>query len=31
LEITSYGGLFDGMSKEDFFSGLSLPKNKEQN
>ncbi len=29
LEITSYGGLFEGMSKEDFFSGLSLPKNKE--
>ena len=29
LEITSYGGLFEGMTKEDFFSGLSLPKNKE--
>ncbi len=29
LEITSYGGLFEGMSEEDFFSGLSLPKNKE--
>ena len=29
LEITSYGSLFEGMSKEDFFSGLSLPKNKE--
>ena len=29
LEITSYGGLFEGMSKDDFFSGLSLPKNKE--
>jgi ATP-dependent DNA helicase RecG len=29
LEITSYGGLFEGMSKNDFFSGLSLPKNKE--
>ncbi len=28
-EITSYGGLFEGMSKDDFFSGLSLPKNKE--
>ena len=28
LEITSYGGLFEGMSKKDFFSGLSLPKNK---
>ncbi len=28
LEITSYGGLFEGMSKDDFFSGLSLPKNK---
>jgi len=29
MEITSYGGLFEGMSKDDFFSGLSLPKNKE--
>jgi len=29
LEITSYGGLFEGMSKNDFFAGLSLPKNKE--
>ncbi|MBN2729330.1 MAG: putative DNA binding domain-containing protein [Bacteroidales bacterium] len=29
LEITSYGGLFDGMTQEDFFDGLSLPRNKE--
>ena len=29
LEITSYGGLFEGMTQEDFFSGLSLPRNKE--
>lgn len=29
LEITSYGGLFEGMSQEDFFEGLSLPRNKE--
>ena len=29
LEITSYGGLFEGMDTEDFFSGLSLPVNKE--
>ncbi len=29
LEITSYGGLFEGMTRKDLFSGLSLPKNKE--
>ncbi|ASB50337.1 Fic family protein [Alkalitalea saponilacus] len=29
LEITSYGGLFEGMTQEDFFDGLSLPRNKE--
>ncbi len=29
LEITSYGGLFEGMTQEDFFSGPSLPRNKE--
>ncbi len=29
LEITSYGGLFEGMTKKDFFEGLSLPRNKE--
>jgi ATP-dependent DNA helicase RecG len=29
LEITSYGGLFEGMIQEDFFDGLSLPRNKE--
>lgn len=29
LEITSYGGLFEGMSKDDFFEGLSMPRNKE--
>lgn len=29
FEITSYGGLFEGMTKEDFFEGLSLPRNKE--
>ena len=29
LEITSYGGLFEGMRQEDFFEGLSLPRNKE--
>lgn len=29
LEITSYGGLFEGMTQEDFFEGLSLPRNKE--
>lgn len=29
LEITSYGGLFEGMTREDFFEGFSLPRNKE--
>jgi len=29
LEITSYGGLFEGMGQDDFFEGLSLPRNKE--
>ncbi|MDO8897766.1 MAG: ATP-binding protein, partial [Bacteroidales bacterium] len=29
LEITSYGGLFEGMRQADFFDGLSLPRNKE--
>jgi len=29
LEITSYGGLFEGMTQNDFFDGLSLPRNKE--
>ena len=29
FEITSYGGLFEGMSKDDFFEGLSQPRNKE--
>lgn len=29
LEITSYGGLFEGMTQDDFFEGLSLPRNKE--
>ncbi|NCD42255.1 MAG: transcriptional regulator [Bacteroidia bacterium] len=29
FEITSYGGLFEGMTKEDFFEGFSLPRNKE--
>jgi ATP-dependent DNA helicase RecG len=29
LEITSYGGLFEGMTQQDFFDGLSLPRNKE--
>jgi ATP-dependent DNA helicase RecG len=29
LELTSYGGLFEGMTQEDFFDGLSLPRNKE--
>ncbi|MDD2634589.1 MAG: putative DNA binding domain-containing protein [Bacteroidales bacterium] len=29
LEITNYGGLFEGMLQEDFFDGLSLPRNKE--
>lgn len=29
IEITSYGGLPDGLSEEDFFEGISLPRNKE--
>lgn len=29
LEITSYGGLCEGMSEQDLFDGLSLPRNKE--
>jgi predicted HTH transcriptional regulator len=29
FEITSYGGLMPGMSKEEFFSGMSKPRNKE--
>lgn len=29
LEITSYGGLFEGMTEQDLFEGLSLPRNKE--
>jgi predicted HTH transcriptional regulator len=29
LEITSYGGLMPGMSKEEFFTGFSVPRNKE--
>ena len=29
LEIISFGGLFEGMIQEDFFDGLSLPRNKE--
>lgn len=29
LEITSIGGLPSGLDEEDFFSGLSIPKNKE--
>ncbi|MGL4585112.1 MAG: Fic family protein [Flavobacterium sp.] len=29
LEITSYGGLPDGLSKEEFFEGFSVPRNKE--
>jgi len=29
LEITSYGGLFEGMTQDEFYSGLSLPRNKE--
>ncbi|MGG5502142.1 Fic family protein [Myroides odoratimimus] len=29
LEITSYGGLPDGLSKEEFFYGFSVPRNKE--
>ena len=29
LEITSYGGLCEGMTQSDFFGGLSCPRNKE--
>jgi len=29
FEITSHGGLFEGMSENDFFEGLSQPRNKE--
>ena len=29
LTITSYGGLVEGLSKEEFFSGLSIPRNRE--
>ena len=29
FEITSYGGLMPGMSKEEFFTGFSVPRNKE--
>ena len=29
IEITSYGGLPDGVAKEDFFMGVSIPRNKE--
>jgi len=29
LEITSMGGLPEGIGKDDFFSGLSVPRNKE--
>ena len=29
LEITSYGGLVEGLSKEEFFSGVSMPRNRE--
>ena len=29
IEITSYGGLPDGLSEEDFFDGVSMPRNKE--
>lgn len=29
LEITSYGGLFDGMTKEELFEGCSRPRNRE--
>lgn len=29
IEITSYGGLPDGLSEEDFFNGVSMPRNKE--
>ena len=29
LSITSYGGLVEGLSDEDFFSGRSMPRNRE--
>ena len=29
MEITSYGGLPDGLKKEEFFEGFSVPRNKE--
>ncbi|MDR1941176.1 MAG: putative DNA binding domain-containing protein [Endomicrobium sp.] len=29
ITVTSYGGLIDGMSKEDFFSGRSMPRNRQ--
>lgn len=29
LTITSYGGLVEGLSKEEFFSGRSMPRNRE--
>jgi predicted HTH transcriptional regulator len=29
FEITSYGGLMPGMSQEEFFTGFSMPRNKE--
>lgn len=29
FEITSYGGLPEGMTKEEFFEGVSIPKSKE--
>jgi predicted HTH transcriptional regulator len=29
FEITSYGGLPEGLTKEEFFAGLSMPRNKE--
>ena len=29
LEITSYGRLPEGLSRDDFFSGVSVPRNKE--
>jgi predicted HTH transcriptional regulator len=29
LEITSYGGLPEGLNKEEFFQGISVPRNKE--
>lgn len=29
LEITSYGGLPDGLNQDEFFRGFSIPRNKE--